>query len=448
MVWGGARAVEVIRKSAAVVARAIDGGSVEAIVSTATIDRDGEIILPSAYEARLDVYRRNPIHIWMHDPRDLDNYLGRCTEIAVTPEGLRAVFAYALEQPRGRQAYDLIRMGALSCYSVGFAPIEWVRGSEVDRLTPAQRAEVQGIDLSRVSRIYTQVELREISLVGIPSNTEAFVLGRAAGEDSFTPPQAVQDAAALGLRLREEFGRGGTEIGVARARDLSNGRGISIETIARMVSYFARHAVDAQADGWEDRENPSAGWIAWLLWGGDPGRRWAERIWDSRDEEKSMDIDRHDIAVRLRGLADAIEVCGHYEESAADMIEHLNQALAILSAVALDYQSSVEAEVAEDAMEEEPLPEVMPAEIPAPEPQPAEPQPMEERGAKEGRMLSAANLAEFEGAHEDLMRAAGRIAMVLEACRPKPQRSAEDIAMMDLADFFAQFAIGADDTNT
>jgi HK97 family phage prohead protease len=447
--------MEVVRKSAPSVVRAIGEGQVQAIVSTATIDRDGEIILPSAYAARLDVYRRNPIHIWMHDPKSLDNYLGRCTSIEVTEAGLEATFAYAVDQPRGRQAYDLITMGALNCYSVGFMPVEWIRPADVERLTPAQRAELDGIDLSRVSRIYTQVELREISLVGIPSNTEAFVVGRAAS-DSYDPPQAVQDAAALGLRLRDEFGRGGTEVGVARARDLSNGRGISLDTIGRMVSYFARHEVDRQADGWGDKGNPSAGYIAWLLWGGDPGRAWAQRIWNQQ-EGKSVDIDTHDIAVRLRGLADAIEMCDMCDEGASDMIEHLNQALKILSSIAADYQASVETEVAEDAMEEEPVPAIEPAVIPDPVPMPAEPAPvpmpmdMAERGIKEGRVLSASNYAEFEGAHADLMKAASRIAMVLEACRPKAATAGpvkidplQDIGLMSLDDFLAQFTAGAE----
>ena len=162
-----------------------------------------------------------------------------------------------------------------------------------------------------------------------------------------------------------------------------------------------------------------------------------------------MDIDRHDIAVRLRGLADAIEVCDYGDHDPADMIEHLNQALRILSSVADDYTSSVQAEVAEDAMAEEPVPAVEPAIIPEPQPMPAEPAPMmmEERGVKEGRVLSTSNYAEFEAAHADLMKAAERIAMVLEACRPKPERAAstaEDIGAMDLATFFGQFAAGAE----
>lgn len=99
-----------------------------------------------------------------------------------------------------------------------------------------------------------------------------------ASQDGWEPPQAVQRAAKMGLELRAKFGRGGTEIGVARARDLSNGKRIPPETINRMLSYFARHAVDAKADGWEDRANPSAGWIAWLLWGGDAGRDWVQSL--------------------------------------------------------------------------------------------------------------------------------------------------------------------------
>jgi len=119
----------------------------------------------------------------------------------------------------------------------------------------------------------------------------SILIGDIRKEESYKPPQSVQNAAQLGLDLREEFKRGGTAVGVARARDLSNAKNISLDTIKRMVSYFARHAVDAEAKGdksrgfWEDKKNPSAGWIAWLLWGGDPGKKWAESIY-SRVEKQ------------------------------------------------------------------------------------------------------------------------------------------------------------------
>ena len=93
--------------------------------------------------------------------------------------------------------------------------------------------------------------------------------------EGFVPPQAVRNNAARGLELRKKHGRGGTEVGVARARDLSNGKALSLDTINRMVSYFARHEVDKKGEGWGV---DSAGYIAWLLWGGDAGRSWANGI--------------------------------------------------------------------------------------------------------------------------------------------------------------------------
>lgn len=96
---------------------------------------------------------------------------------------------------------------------------------------------------------------------------------------AIVPPLAVQRAAARGLDLRRRYGRGGTAVGVARARDLANGRPVSERTRARMRAYFARHAVDLIAEGARPGEPgyPSAGLIAWLLWGGDAGARWVRR---------------------------------------------------------------------------------------------------------------------------------------------------------------------------
>ena len=101
------------------------------------------------------------------------------------------------------------------------------------------------------------------------------------GEEINTKPtEAMANNAKRGLEWREEFGRGGTEVGVARARDLANRRELSIDTVRRMYSYFARHTVDKQAEGFNSGEDgfPSAGRIAWELWGGDEGESWANRI--------------------------------------------------------------------------------------------------------------------------------------------------------------------------
>jgi hypothetical protein len=52
-----------------------------------------------------------------------------------------------------------------------------------------------------------------------------------------------------------------------------------------MASYFARHEVDKQGEGWSPGEQgyPSAGRIAWALWGGDAGRRFAETVLDREE---------------------------------------------------------------------------------------------------------------------------------------------------------------------
>tara|TARA_R100000655_G_scaffold42282_1_gene78237 strand:- start:368 stop:556 length:189 start_codon:yes stop_codon:yes gene_type:complete len=50
-----------------------------------------------------------------------------------------------------------------------------------------------------------------------------------------------------------------------------------------MVRFFARTASNKDAKGsesrgfWGNDNNPSAGYVAHLLWGGDPGRAWASR---------------------------------------------------------------------------------------------------------------------------------------------------------------------------
>jgi hypothetical protein len=107
--------------------------------------------------------------------------------------------------------------------------------------------------------------------------------------DGFLPPQSVRNNAKRGLELRREFGRGGTEVGVARARDLSNGKSLPLETINRMVSYFARHEVDKKGENWGNASNPSRGYIAWLLWGGDAGKTWANSIAErEKKKDKSM----------------------------------------------------------------------------------------------------------------------------------------------------------------
>lgn len=100
-----------------------------------------------------------------------------------------------------------------------------------------------------------------------------------------TPPKAVGEAAKKGLDLREQHGRGGTEVGVRRARQLSEGKALNARDIKSMYSYFARHEVDKQGKGWNDKEKPSAGRIAWELWGGEAGKTWVGKVHKQMEDE-------------------------------------------------------------------------------------------------------------------------------------------------------------------
>jgi hypothetical protein len=93
-----------------------------------------------------------------------------------------------------------------------------------------------------------------------------------------TPTQEIADNAAKGLEYHNQFNRGGTEVGLSQARDLKNQKEQSEEKIKKMSAYFARHEVDKNAENFGNDNDPSAGYIAWLLWGGDAGREWAEDI--------------------------------------------------------------------------------------------------------------------------------------------------------------------------
>ena len=95
----------------------------------------------------------------------------------------------------------------------------------------------------------------------------------------FKPTSKMAANAKLGLRLRDQFGRGGTEVGVRRANQLAERRPLEPADIKSMYSYFARHEVDKNTTRhkWGSTEDPSPGFIAWLLWGGDDGKSWVDR---------------------------------------------------------------------------------------------------------------------------------------------------------------------------
>ena len=112
---------------------------------------------------------------------------------------------------------------------------------------------------------------------------------KAISDIDLKPSEGMVAEARKGLEWRREFGRGGTDVGVARARDIVSGKNMSIDTVKRMFSFFSRHEVDKEAEGFRPGEEgyPSPGRIAWALWGGDAGFSWSRKRRDQIEREES-----------------------------------------------------------------------------------------------------------------------------------------------------------------
>lgn len=165
--------------------------TVEAIVSTASPDRDGEVILPSAFAARLDEYKRNPILAWGHplsamcDSPGPDKIIGRADAIEIREEGLWCKFRYAVgENETAALCWRMMRGGFLNAFSIGAMGVDYV-----DSNSPPEKRATLPLDMrealasGEIRRVWTEMELVEVSHVFVGSNRDALVSAALAGDD-------------------------------------------------------------------------------------------------------------------------------------------------------------------------------------------------------------------------------------------------------------------------
>jgi HK97 family phage major capsid protein/HK97 family phage prohead protease len=148
------------------------------------------------------------------------------------------------------------------------------------------------------------------------------------------PNEQMRKNAKRGLELRKEYGRGGTDIGVARARDISNNKDLSDSTIKRMYSFFSRHSsnYDKHYGEKENDGGENAFTIAWLLWGGNAGYAWSKkevkRI--DNDEERMMDEDKDisEIVEEIESEDPEVEELNFDDEERSEVkVEHRSMAM-------------------------------------------------------------------------------------------------------------------------
>ena len=113
---------------------------------------------------------------------------------------------------------------------------------------------------------------------------------RALSDIDLTPTKGMIEEAKKGKEWRKEFGRGGTEVGLKTANMIINNE-LTPDRVTKMYSYLKRHEVDKEGEGfYPDQDGfPSAGRIAWALWGGDASIKFSERKRKEIVEEEEKD---------------------------------------------------------------------------------------------------------------------------------------------------------------
>jgi len=92
---------------------------------------------------------------------------------------------------------------------------------------------------------------------------------------NYKPTQEMAQNAKRGLAMREQVSasnRGGTLVGLTRARQFANRENVSLDTVKRTYSFLSR------AEVYYDPGKNTPGTQAYLLWGGPPGLTWAKNI--------------------------------------------------------------------------------------------------------------------------------------------------------------------------
>lgn len=167
--------MRIVCKHLGIKSATVKGNEFEAMISTDTLDRDGEVLLPGGCSHA--EYEKNPILLWMHDA---DKPIGTGSPGAtVRRKGGGLSMRYTIpERPADYKgdflpeyAAALVAAGVLRTVSVRFMPIP--NGQYPGHRSPSQKdRETWGPDLTRV---YTDWKLLEVSLVSIPSNPDAMI---------------------------------------------------------------------------------------------------------------------------------------------------------------------------------------------------------------------------------------------------------------------------------
>jgi len=140
--------------------------SFTATITTDSVDRDGEVVIPAGMNSK--DYEKNPVLLYEHDAL---KPIGKMLKMARKDRSIEAEFALA-PRPEGHTGdwlpdtvAALMDFGALNTMSIGFM------GTEA---RPASKADTERFG-EGVRRVYGKWKLLEVSVVSLPANQDAII---------------------------------------------------------------------------------------------------------------------------------------------------------------------------------------------------------------------------------------------------------------------------------
>lgn len=132
-----------------------------------------------------------------------------------------------------------------------------------------------------------------------PTSSDVTIITSSGASRLYTIPKAVQREAQQGLVWRAEKRPGGTGAGVNIARTLARGGQVSLRQVQYVARYFSQHEGIRSAETWSARDAhyPTRARVAWSLWGGDAGHRWAGAIAD-REQKATIAAGSPDVDLK------------------------------------------------------------------------------------------------------------------------------------------------------
>lgn len=137
--------------------------SVVAVISTDSVDRDGEVLVPKGMDS--DDFRKNPVVLWSHNANLPP--VGKALWLKQGRKRITAKVKFATTE-RAEEIWQLFKGGFLNAFSVGFKPKEGRRPTPEDiKANP---------NLADAHFIFTKWHLLEFSPVAVPANAEALAV--------------------------------------------------------------------------------------------------------------------------------------------------------------------------------------------------------------------------------------------------------------------------------